>query len=337
MMKINILLLSMLTSILFFSGCGTKRQYFEPIEPAGVIKYDGSLPAKIIDVVRNGATLENGQVITKDGLQNVKLPAGYTFVHHDDGKYLGITKCCDLVLVDSSGKKIYTKKFESTVASASIKGDIIAVVLANNTLKMLDVKTAQELFSQKGDDVYAHDSKIASPYFLKGLLVFPTLDGKIIIVDMKSYKVIRDIVVRSEKFFSNIIYLDVLDDRLVAATKKRVISINPQSMAYLDEEVKDVIILKNRVLIFTKDGRIVLTNADLKVLKEKKLKFAVFAGTIYGEFVYVVERGGYLIATDLDLISTNIYELPDEIENFLFTTKDELFYEDKYFKLAKKK
>jgi hypothetical protein len=336
-MKNKILITSIVLSLFVLSGCGTKRQYFEPVEPAGVIKYDGDLPAQIIDVVRNGATLENGQVITKDGLQDVILPPKYTFVQNDAQRYLAVTQCGNLGLFGADGNILYSKTFDATVASTSIQGDLLAVLLANNTILLIDTIKDEIVFSQKGDSVYAHDSKIAAPYFLKGLIVFPTLDGKIIIVDINTHKVIRDIVVKSEKFFSNIIYLDVLDDRLVAATKKRVISINPKNMSFLDEEVKDVIILKNRVLVFTKDGRIVLTNADLKVLKEKKFKFAVFAGTIYGEFIYVVERGGYLIATDLDLISTNIYELPDNIETFLFTTQNELFYEDKYFKLAKTK
>jgi hypothetical protein len=323
-------------ALVFISGCGTKRQYFEPIKPAYEVKYDGDLPAKIIDVVRDGATLENGQIITKKGLQKVFVPKGYTFVQNDKNRYIAVSPCKSLIIVDKNSKIIYKKEFESTVAAASLKGDLLAVVLANNSLKLIDMKNDKELFFHEGDNVYAEDAKIATPYFLSGLIVYPTLDGKILIVDLKSYRVIRDIVVKSEKFFSNVIYLDVLDDRLVAATRDRVISISPKKMSFLDEEVKDVIILKNRVLVFTKDGRIIVTNGDLKILKEKKFKFAVFAGTIYGKFVYVIERGGYLIATDLDLISTNIYELPDEIEDFVFTTKDELFYEDKYFRLSNK-
>ncbi len=60
-------------------------------------------------------------------------------------------------------------------------------------------------------------------------------------------------------------------------------------------------------------------------------------GTIHGEFVYIIERGGFLIATDLSLVSSNIYELPDEIESFVFTTDNKLFYKDNYFKLGKSK
>lgn len=57
-------------------------------------------------------------------------------------------------------------------------------------------------------------------------------------------------VVRS--FLEDIIYLQVLGDRLVAATKSKVVSINPKTMAFYDADVKDVIVLENRIFIFTK-------------------------------------------------------------------------------------
>ena len=334
MRYIKLLVLPLLL-LAIFSGCGTKRQNYKPKAIAGEIDYDGSLPSTIIDVARDGATLENGQIITKDGLLNVKVPKGFTFEGSSNGKYLEVSRCGKLVIIDKNSKVIYEKTFDSVVASASIKDNLLAVVLANNKLFLVDTNSDKILFKKSGDKVYAEDSKIAAPYFLETLLVYPTLDGKLVIVDLKEYKLLRDVVIKSEKFFSNVIYLDVIGDRLVAATKQRVVSINPKSMAFLDEEVKDVIILKNRVLVFTKDGRILLTDADLKILKKKKYKFASFVGTIHGEFIYVVERGGYLIATDINLISSNVYELPDEIESYVYTTNDKLYYKDNYFKLGK--
>ncbi len=324
-------------ALLILSGCGTKRQNFEPTSLSGEIDYDGKLPSSIVDVVRGGATLENGQIITKSGLLDVKVPEGYTFLGNSNDKYLATSKCSDLIIIDKNSAILYEKKFDTVIASASFKDDMLAVVLGNNSVQLIDIKTDKILYQKSGDRVYAHDSKIAAPYFLTSLLIFPTLDGKLLIIDLKKNKLLRDVVVKSEKFFSNVIYLDVLGDRLVAATKQRVVSINPKSMAFLDEEVKDVIILENRVLVFTKDGRVILTDADLKVIKSKKFKFAAFVGTIHGEFVYIIERGGFLIATDLNLITSNIYELPDKIESFVFTTDDKLFYENNYFKLGKAK
>lgn len=327
----------LLASIFILGGCETKRQYFEPLQTAGYIKYDGNLPASLADVQRQGATLENGQIITKKGLLDVKIPENFTFLGADSERYLASSRDSRLVIVDSSSKIIYEREFEAIVASAALGKNKLALVLGDNTSLIIDIDTNSVLFEKKGDAVYAHDAKIAAPYFLSGLVVFPTLDGKLLIVDLGSNTVIRDIVVRSEKFFSNIIYLDVLGDRLVAATKKRVVSISPKNMTFLDDEIRDVIILEDRVLIFTKDGRIVLSDADLKVLKEKKYEFASFIGTLYGKYAYIVERQGYLIAVDLDLISSNIYKLPDDISSFIYTSDDKLYYKNKYFILDKAK
>jgi len=324
-------------ALLILSGCGTKRQNFEPTSIAGEIDYDGNLPSDIIDVVRGGATLKNGQIITKEGLLDIKLPYGYTFLGDWKENYIASSECSNLIILDKNSIVIYEKKFDNMIASASLKDNKIAVVLGNNSVQLIDTKTDKTLYKKDGDKVYAHDSKIAAPYFLSSLIVFPTLDGKLLIVDLEKNTLLRDVVIRSEKFFSNVLYLDVLGDRLVAATKQRVVSINPKSMSFLDEEVKDVIILKDKVLVFTKDGRVILTDADLKVLKSKKFKFAAFVGTIHGEFVYIIERSGYMIATDLSLVSTNIYELPDEIESSIFTTNNKLFYKDNYFKLGQAK
>jgi hypothetical protein len=329
-----ILLLSV--SFLFFQGCGTKRQYFEPKSVSYAISYDGSLPASIADVTKGGATLANGEVITKNGLKNIKVPIGFSFLNDDNGTYIVAAGDGRLEILDDNSNVIYKRKFDTQVVAASIKKSLIALILSSNKLILIDIKSDKEILNSKQDDIYAVDSRIANPYFLNSLIIFPTLDGKLLIIEAKSGKILRSVVVGDEKFFGNIIYLGVLGNRMVAATKKRVISINPKSMGVLDEDVKDVVVLKNRIFVFTKDGTVILCDADLKVLKRKKFTFAVFAGAIYGNFIYMIERGGYLIATDIDLISTNIYKMPDNIDSFLFFTKDTLYYKDKYFKLNKK-
>lgn len=328
---------SLLALLLVVSGCGTKRQYFEPEALAGKVSYDGSLPGSIVDAVRDGATLSNGQVITKKGLSNVLLPEGFVYLGEDQGRYVAASKCGALQIIDASKKVLFTKECSVSVASASLKANILALVLGSNELILIDINDGKEMMHLKQDNVYVLDSRIAAPYFLGDLIVFPTLDGKLVIVDAQSKKPIRDVVVSNEKFFGNIIYLQVLGDRLVAATKSKVVSISPKSISFLEKEVKDVIVLENRIFVFTKDGSIILSDADLRVMKERKFPFATFAGTIYGDFIYMIEKGGYVIATDLDLVSTNVYQLPDEIESHIFTTGDALYYKDHFFKLNRKK
>lgn len=328
---------SLLTLLLIVSGCGTKRQYFEPETVAGKLSYDGSLPGTIVDAVRDGATLSNGQVITKKGLSSIVLPEGFIYLAEDKGRYVAASKCGAVQIVDANKKVLFSKECSVSVASAALKGNVLALVLGSNELVLIDINNdGKELMHLKQDNVYVLDSRIAAPHFLGDLIVFPTLDGKLVIVDEQTKKPIRDVVVSNEKFFGNIIYLQVLGDRLVAATKSKVVSISPKSIHFLDAEVKDVIVLENRVFVFTKDGRVILTDADLKKLKERKFEFATFAGTIYGDFVYMIEKGGYVIATDLDLITTNVYKLPDGIESHVFTTGDSLYYKNHFFKLNRK-
>jgi hypothetical protein len=335
-MKTLKILFSLGLMVLVMGGCGTKRQYFQPEVLSGKVNYDGSLPAAIMDSVREGATLENGQVITKKGLSSVVFPKGFSYLAEDKGRFVGVSPCGKLTVIDEKSSELFSQDLKGAIASASLKGNLLSLVMASNALVLIDMNDGKHLLHLKQDNVFVLDSRIAAPYFLGDLIVYPTLDGKLVIVDEKSRKVIRDVVVSNEKFFGNIIYLQVLGDRLVAATKKKVVSINPQSMAFLENEVKDVIVLENRIFVFTKDGRVILTDADLKVIKERKFPFATFAGTIYGNYVYMIEKGGYIIATDLDLISVNVYKLPDEIETYMFTTGDTLYYGNHYFKLNRK-
>lgn len=79
----------------------------------------------------------------------------------------------------------------------------------------------------------------------------------------------------------------------------------------------------------------ILTDADLRVLKERKFPFATLQN-IHGNFIYMIEKTGYIIATDLDLVSTNVYKMPDDIEAHMFTTKDTLYYKNNFFKLNQK-
>lgn len=330
------ILFSLFTLLLVVSGCGTKRQYFEPESLSGKLSYDGSLPASIVDANRDGATLENGQVVTKQGLSSVVLPKSYVYLGENNGRYIASSQCGALVVLDVNQKTLFKKECDISVASAALKGNLLALVLGSNELVLIDINDGRELMHLSQDNVYALDSRIAAPYFLGDLIIFPTLDGKLIIVDAQTKKPIRDVVVSNEKFFGNIIYLQVLGDRLVAATKSKVVSISPKSIHFLETDVRDVIVLKNRIFVFTKDGKVILTDADLNVLKDRKFTFATFTGTIYGNFIYMIEKGGYVIATDIDLISTNVYKLPDEIESNVFTTEDTLYYKNHFFKLNRK-
>ncbi len=325
-----------LLTFLLFSGCSTKK-YFMPEEVAGAVDFDGKLPAPIVDVLREGATLQNGQFISERGLEPYKLPKNYLFIKRAGAYYLAADRCHKVIVVDAkSKKKIFEKDFRMKApVAANYKEGKLALVFDNDSLLLLDTTTGQTIYSSAQSPDIAVDTKIANPYFLGKLVIFPTLDGKIVVVDTHTGKELRTLIVGTHKYFNNVIFLDVIDEKLIAATPNKIISVTPQFTNSLDVELSDVLYVKNRVYLLTKDGRIILTDPQLNPLKERKFNFAHFTGAIYGEFIYIIEKSGYIIAVDKDLRVANVFELPEEIDNYIFTARDTLYYDDKYFKLNK--
>lgn len=321
--------------IIFLGGCSTKND-FEPTDVVGDIDFAGILPAPIKDVGRSGATLKNGQIITKsDGLLDVTIPLDHRFVAKSKDLIITTSKCGNLNIYNTSGSKVYSKKYEKFIASANVKDSLLAIVFADNSISLTDMKNDQVMFEQKLDDVFALDARIANPYFLNDLIVYPSLDGRLLIVEKKDGNILRDIVVSDERFFNNVMFLDVLEDKLMAATGNRIISISPKGVSFLDMSVKDVVFLENRVFVLSSDGKIVLANSDLNVLKETKYKFAKFSTAIFTDFLYVVEKSGYIVAVDKNLVESRVYKMPDPIETFLFAAKETIYYDDGYFTLSK--
>jgi len=277
-MSNKIKIFAVFTVIFLFAGCSSKSLY-KPKSVVGDISYSGNLPAKIVDVTRSGATLANSQVITK-------IPKNYRFLAYDQKKVISTSPTGTINVEDLNGKKLFSHNFNSMIASASIDNNILAIVFANNTIMVYDMDTNKILFKRKLDNVYALDARIANPD-----------------------KVLRDIVVSSKSYFNNVIFLNVLDNRLVAATQNRVISIDPKHVDFMNVGIKDIIFLGQRIFIFTKDGRIILTTSNLKEIKEQKFKFANFSAAIYGKYIYAIVKNGYLIAVDKDLITTNVLNI----------------------------
>lgn len=340
MKKTHLAILGLLVAVIF-GGCSSKN-YFEPKKIDGKVDFDSKISSKLVSVNSQGATLENGQFVIRAGISSFNLPKGYEFLSKTDKLVTAGNDLGDVAVFDETGKELYKHNFDSKVATASAKDGILALITSDNTSVLFDLKEAKMLFKQKNDSSYAVNAKIAAPYFLNELVIFPTLDGKLLVVDINDKKVVKDVVISSEKNFNNVIFFDIIDNRLVAATPTKVISINPKFANFLDADVVDIIFIKDGVYVFTKDGRIILTDPDLRVLKEKKFPFARFVGVIYGKYIYAVEKGGYLIATDINLASSHVfkfsapfYGMSSEFDGFLFTGGDSIFYDNKQFKLAK--
>ena len=317
--------------VLMLGGCASKNIY-TPRQIKGTLNYSGRLPAPIVEVTREGAVLKNGQIITaRDGLLDLKLPKGFAYLGEDGERIIAAADDGRLIILSKKdGKKLFSESFEEAVASASVKGDLLAMVLANNTLVLHDLRLNEMIYKEPLPPAPALDARMANPVFLNDLIVFPSLDGRLLVMQSDKKVVLRDIAISDKPLFNNVIYLKVIHNTMIAATGSKVISINPKTIQTMVVGVKDVIYTDEGVYLFTKGGRVIWTDPFLRIKRELKFPFAIFSAVSLGKNLYGIEKSGYLIRIDKTLQNYQVYQLPEKIRTKVFAYDDHLYFDDRY-------
>jgi hypothetical protein len=326
--------LLILLLVLVFTGCESKK-YFEPDDVYGDVYSSGYLPDYIKDTKRNGATLDNNQFISKYGLSDIKLTEDFLYVNDTSEYVLSANENNKLEYINKSTKERKILNFDRKVVTSTIGFDMIIAVTLDNSVHVYDLVKKEFVKTIKNNIVNSIDSRIASPVFYNSLVLVPLLDGKVLLLDKASKKVIKSFTVDTKNHFSNVIFMSVLDDKLLIATQHNILSITDNGTDFNELSIRDVILFKNRIYILARDGNIHILDDELKIVKSKKLKFAVFTGAVNGKYMYALEREGYLVAVDEDLITTNVYDF-SEIDNEKIAIIDnKVYFDNKYFELDK--
>ena len=331
----NLLIFAIL-AFLTFSGCSTKRQYFEPFDNniTGDIDFGGSLPSAIKYATVSGATLKNGMIISNSGLnENIKLNKDEIFLGEFDGKFVASNKT-EVRVLDSDNSVILQRVLDKEILSAAIYGDKLALLSGDNSAYLIDISSNTVQMQEKLGNIYAIDSRVASPVFLNDIVIFPTLDGKLSIANTQANRMVRDILISSEPFFNNVIMLKVLNNGVMyAATSTKLVAISTNGTKTYDTEVRNVLFADDKIYLFSKDGEVHLLDINLNKIKTKKFTFAVIsAAAVDGDSLYMFERSGYLIKTNLALDDEKIYKISGDINNKVFTTKTAFYHDDEFLK-----
>lgn len=297
------------TALVIFSGCSNK-EYFEPEAVKGDWKKSAFLNERIVTATAEGAVLENGQILTKEGVQEYRLPEGYSYIGQSEGWVIAAKVDGELLLqsIDDKNRKIIFE-LKKTVAAATVKGDKMAVLFATNEMALYTLSTQELVFRESGNAPVAVDTRIVNPYFLNELVLYLTLDGKIVIINSETKQVLRSMLVSSEEFFNNIIYFNVIDNVMVAATGYRLFSLSEKERRE-KYEMRDVIFSEEGIWITTKEGEVVALTPSLQLKAKRKYPFAHFLGMILTkDKLYLLERQGFIIELSKDLTESNVYEL----------------------------
>ena len=323
-MKYYIVLISVF--IVLFSACSSK-EVFEPKEVGDDWDNYSSISESIVDTSLNIAKLDNNTVLTQEGVLDIEVKEDQRVLSFSDGWILTSSLDGNLTLTAKADKNLQENfALKKTIASASVKGDILAVLFADNEMSIYSIPTKELLFKEQGGKSLAVNAKIVQPYFLDGLILFSTLDGKVTIINLEMKKRLRTSIVSSEDNFNNIIYINVIDSKIIAATGFKILSL-AQKETRVKYEIRNIIYDKKDLYIATKQGEIISLTPDLQVNAKTKFPFAHFLGMVADEkFIYILEKEGYIIKLNKNMKDYTIHEV-NISDGYIFIT-DEAFYID---------
>jgi hypothetical protein len=305
---------------LFFSACSTKEVFKPSVVGDDWSKY-GTLDESIIDTSLNVALLEDRKVLTNDGVMDVSVSEKDRVISYSDNWIISASLDGNTTLTYANDKSLKENfALKKTVASASVKGDTLAVLFADNELALYSISTKELFFKEQGSQSLAVNTKIVNPHFLNDLVIFSTLDGKVVIVNSKLKKKLRTVIVSAEDNFNNVIYFNMVDNKIIAATGYKKLRAK--------YEIRSIVYDGENIFIATKQGEVVSLTPNLEVNAKIKFPFAHFLGMISdGDKLYILEREGYMIVLNKNMVDFTVREA--DVENgFIFVGDKEFYIED---------
>lgn len=323
-------LLISLSALFLFTACSSKK-YYEPENVSNHIELNKeSMSSSITTMNKIGATLENKKIITKNGISDSKLPKGFDFLNiTDDGRVIA-TNYIDKILIGNEEKVL-----KDVVVAASLKNGKLALVYSNNTIELIDINTSKTLFKEYLELSLANDTRITNPYFMGNLILFPTLNGKVIIVSSISNESVKNISVDPDSEFNNIISLNVIESSqtLIVASPNKIVSISPKEILSKDYEIRDIIVNKDDVYLATIDGRIIKLTPNLNEVSSKKYKYAKIHALAFTDSLYAVESQGFLINIKEDFKDDNVFNFSFNNEERMIAIGNKIYFDSKYITL----
>lgn len=307
-------------TLFLFTACSSKKYYEPKKEVLESKNNEVYIPSNISSFNRNGATLNNGFYISKDGLSKKSLHEGFYFLNKISSKVIS-TNYKDSIYINDEVFEI-----DSSIVAASLKTNLLALVSSDNALLLYNINTKKVVYKNYLKESVVNDERIASPLFINDLVVFPSLDGKLVIVNIKTKKLINEILVDPVGKFNNISFLSIVDDTLIGATAHKIISIKSSNTIIKDYEIRDIISTKEHIYFATIDGTIVKADANLEINYTKKFKYAKFFTLMFNDKLYALESQGYLLELSKNLKNLKIYDFYFINEKRSFTQNKRLYF-----------
>jgi outer membrane protein assembly factor BamB len=328
-------LLSASLAILMLGAC-SGRKYFEPENTHSANFAVQDTGKEAVSIMRDGITFADGSFLTKKGIGAFKLLEGYHYVTQSDRYLLAADDKGNIAVYDrKSGKLLQKNSLKMPLISAGIRGDRIFYIQQDNIFGIYSISAKKTIIEAKVGRAFAIDTRIANPMPLGNLVIVPTLDGKLLIVDPSNPRAARGLAIGKEYNLNNIIYLSKIGRFIIAATPRKLISVAPGAMHKYSAPVADVTISGNTIYLLTVGGEIVKLSPTLKVLAKRKFQYAQFTTiAVVGGKIYALDRSGALVVLDPTLKRSKIYDI-GSVENYAFVSGGKLYKDKEVIELSK--
>jgi WD40 repeat protein len=319
-----------LLALSLIQGCSSKK-HFEVDDSVGTFANPKHpLLFDIKSFNNNSATLTNGTFITKNGVSKITLPKDFTFLNTSkSGEILAANTKNQLMV----GTKSNIIDMDNIVVAASKKQNVIAVVYIDNSIALYDMNSSKTVYKEYLSPALSNDTKIANPVFMSNIVLIPTLDGQIKVIDIARAKLVRNIVVDTKKDFKNITFLDVIGEKMIVATKHKLMSVGATNLSIEDYDIRNIIVKDDYIYIATIDGTIVKLDSDLNEIAKRKYKFAKIYALIYTDALFAVESQGYIIKISPDFESDEIYDFSINEDDKVIAIENKLYFQDRYIEI----
>jgi len=322
-MRNKLLLLSSII-ILFLTACSSKQYY----SPKHINSSSSSLlsSSTIVSFNEDGATLRNGNVLTKRGELKLNLKKnGFIFINKTkNGIIIANRDGGCQVLKNGKSQSI---KFSKALLAGTVIGNNLIYILRDNSFGIYDLSKKSIIYNNNGEKVYSIDARVTNPLQVDKLVVIPLLNGKITILDLKSKKIVKEIFVSTQSSLNNIIFLKQFKNSLIVATPHKVISVSNKGRREFEDEISEVATDNRYIYIFSKDGKISKLDNSFTVQDDKKFRFAHFSvATLYKNRVYALDKQGYLIVSNKNFTKYKVYKFP-EVDGYSFVSNGKIYYD----------
>lgn len=319
-----------LSALVLFTACSGKK-YFEPQDTSSNIELNkSSISSSIKSFNKVGATLNDNRFITKAGISNTELPEGFEFLNFtEDGRIIA-TNYIDKILIGNEEKVI-----KDVIVAAAVKNEKLAIIHSNNTMELIDLNTNKTLYKEYLPISLANDTRIANPLFFGNLILFPTLNGRVLIVSSVNNEQIKNIAVDHENEINNIIELSVIEDTqtLIVASPNKIVSISPKEILTKSYKLRDIVVAGKDIYIATIDGQLIKLSASLDEVAKKKYKYAKFHALAFTNSLYAVESQGFLVNINSDFTKDTIYNFSFDNSDRMISIGNNIYYGSKYITL----